>query len=221
MMKYEDSASFVYSIAKRARKYYLGLTTATQDVEDFLKTEYGKAVLTNSSVQILLKQGTAEVDIVGETFFLSEGERELLLAADVGEGLFFAGKNHVAMKVIAAPFEHQLITSNPEELMKRQQAQQQQAQVAPKIPLPTMPQFQAPPPTNTFKPPVAQATPSAQSVPSVNVTQPVISTHPAAPVSQTTVPSQSTVNTQGAPASPSQSPVSPSSTKNPYSSPIP
>jgi len=120
MMKYEDSASFVYSIAKRARKYYLGLTTATQDVEDFLKTDYGKAVLTNSSIQILLKQGTAEVDLVGGTFYLSEGERELLLSADIGEGLFFAGQNHVAIKVLAAPFEHELITSNPEELMNQQ-----------------------------------------------------------------------------------------------------
>src|SRR6478672_9594154 len=115
MMKYEDSASFVYSIAKRARKYYLGLTTATQDVEDFLKTDYGKAVLTNSSIQILLKQGTAEVDMVGETFYLSEGERELLLSANIGEGLFFAGQSHVAIKVMAAPFEHEIITSNPAE----------------------------------------------------------------------------------------------------------
>lgn len=121
MMKYEDSASFVYSIAKRARKYYLGLTTATQDVEDFMSTNYGKAVLTNSSIQILLKQGTAEVDKIGETFFLSEGEKSLLLSADVGEGLFFAGQNHVAIKVFAAPFEHELITSNPQERLKQQQ----------------------------------------------------------------------------------------------------
>lgn len=121
MMKYPDSASFVYSIAKRARKYYLGLTTATQDVEDFLKNEYGKAVLTNSSIQVLLKQGTAEVDMIAETFYLSEGEKALLLSSDVGEGLFFAGQNHVAMKVFAAPFEHELITSNPIELLKRQQ----------------------------------------------------------------------------------------------------
>lgn len=121
MMKYQDSASFVYSIAKRARKYYLGLTTATQDVEDFLKNEYGKAVLTNSSIQVLLKQGTAEVDMIAETFYLSEGEKALLLSSDVGEGLFFAGQNHVAMKVFAAPFEHELITSNPIELLKRQQ----------------------------------------------------------------------------------------------------
>lgn len=121
MMKYQDSASFVYSIAKRARKYYLGMTTATQDVEDFLKNEYGKAVLTNSSIQILLKQGTAEVDMIANTFYLSEGEKALLLSSDVGEGLFFAGQNHVAMKVFAAPFEHELITSNPVELMKRQE----------------------------------------------------------------------------------------------------
>ena len=122
MMKYQDSAQFVYSIAKRARKYFLGMTTATQDVEDFLKNEYGKAVLTNSSIQVLLKQGTAEVDMIAETFYLSEGEKALLLSADVGEGLFFAGQNHVAMKVFAAPFEHELITSNPYELMKRQEA---------------------------------------------------------------------------------------------------
>lgn len=116
MMKYPDSASFVYGIAKRARKYFLGLTTATQDVEDFLSTDYGKAVLTNSSIQILLKQGTAEVDLITKTFYLSEGEKELLLSADIGEGLFFAGQNHVAIKVIGAPFEHTLITSNPAEL---------------------------------------------------------------------------------------------------------
>lgn len=124
MMKYEDSASFVYSVAKRARKYYLGMTTATQDVEDFIKTDYGKAILTNSSIQVLLKQGTAEVDMIAQTFYLSEGEKALLLSADVGEGLFFAGQNHVAMKAFAAPFEHELITSNPMEILKRQQAQQ-------------------------------------------------------------------------------------------------
>ncbi|HSA84477.1 MAG TPA: DUF87 domain-containing protein [Patescibacteria group bacterium] len=125
MMQYEDSASFVFSIAKRARKYYLGLTTATQDVEDFLGTDYGKAVLTNSSIQILLKQGTAEVETIGETFFLSEGEKSLLLSADVGEGLFFAGQNHVAIKVFAAPFEHELITSNPKEVLEQRELAKQ------------------------------------------------------------------------------------------------
>ncbi len=119
MMKYEDSASFVYGIAKRARKYYLGLTTATQDVEDFLSTDYGKAVLSNSSLQLLLKQGTSEVDLVAKTFYLTEGEKELLLSANIGEGLFFAGQNHVAIRVVAAPFEHEMITTNPAEMQKQ------------------------------------------------------------------------------------------------------
>lgn len=137
MMKYPDSASFVYSIAKRARKYYLGLTTVTQDVEDFLSTDYGKAVLTNSSLQMLLKQGTAEVDIVSKTFYLSEGEKELLLSADIGEGLFFAGQSHVAMKVIAAPFEHEIITSNPVEVMTLEK-QKNQATDNPAAPQPAV-----------------------------------------------------------------------------------
>lgn len=148
MMKFEDSASFVYSIAKRARKYFLGMTTATQDVEDFLKTGYGKAVLTNSSIQILLKQGTAEVDMIAETFYLSEGEKALLLSADVGEGLFFAGQNHVAMKTFAAPFEHELITSNPMELLKRQQKQEAMALIH-KSPADTSSSTSSPKPSTT------------------------------------------------------------------------
>ncbi len=126
VMQYEDSANFIYGIAKRARKYFLGLTTATQDVEDFLATNYGKAVLTNSSLQILLKQSTASIDAVTNTFYLSAGEKQMLMAASVGEGLFFAGQSHVAMQVVAAPFEHQIITSNPEEVLARQQAEQEQ-----------------------------------------------------------------------------------------------
>src|SRR5260221_4539897 len=120
LMKHEDSASFMYGIAKRARKYYLGLTTATQDVQDFLSTDYGRAILSNSSIQILLKQSTTEIDTVARVFYLSDGEKELLLASNVGEGLFFAGQNHVAMQIVAAPFEHTIITSNPEDLQKQQ-----------------------------------------------------------------------------------------------------
>lgn len=127
VMKYEDSASFIFGVAKRARKYFLGLTTATQDVEDFLSTEYGRAILSNSSVQILLKQGASSIDAVNETFFLSAGERQLLLSAGVGEGLFFAGQNHVAIQVVSAPFEHEIITSNPEEILARQKREQEAA----------------------------------------------------------------------------------------------
>lgn len=120
LMKYQDSASFVFGIAKRARKYYLGLTTATQDVQDFLSTDYGKAVLSNSSIQILLKQSPTEIDQVAQIFYLSDQERNLLLSANVGEGLFFAGQSHVAIQVVAAPFEDKIITSNPEQILQMQ-----------------------------------------------------------------------------------------------------
>ena len=120
MMQYPDSANFLYSIAKRARKYFLGLTTITQDVEDFLAGDHGKAIVTNSAIQILMKQSTAAIDKVAQTFYLSEGEKHLLLSADVGEGLFFAGANHVAVRVIASPEEHQLITTKPQEILKQQ-----------------------------------------------------------------------------------------------------
>jgi type IV secretory pathway VirB4 component len=118
MMRYDDSASFVYGIAKRARKYYLGLTTATQDVQDFLSTDYGKAVLSNSSIQILLKQSPSEIDSVTKLFYLTNGEKQLLLSSGVGEGLFFAGQSHVAIRSIAAPYEHAIITSSPEEILQ-------------------------------------------------------------------------------------------------------
>jgi len=118
LLQREDSARFIYGIAKRARKYYLGLTTISQDVDEFLKSEYGKAIVTNSSIQVLLKQHPAAIDIVADTFYLSEGEKRLLLSADKGEGLFFAGSNHVAIKSVASEAEHKLITTNPEELLK-------------------------------------------------------------------------------------------------------
>ncbi len=121
MMQYPDSASFLRGIVKRGRKYYLGVTTITQDVDDFLETPFGKEIVTNSSIQILLKQHSAAIDQIGEVFYLSEGEKQLLLSADKGEGIFFAGQNHVAIRVIASDEEHKLITSNPEEVMKMKQ----------------------------------------------------------------------------------------------------
>ncbi len=121
-MKHPDSASFIYSMVKRARKYYLAITTITQDVEDFLHTDFGKAIVTNASIQFLMKQSTASVPVLAETFYLSQGERQLLVTADVGEGIFFAGQNHVALRVVASDEEHTLITTNPEEVMARRQA---------------------------------------------------------------------------------------------------
>lgn len=120
-MKHQDSASFIHSMAKRARKYYLGITTITQDVEDFLQNDYGKAIVSNSSIQFLMKQSTASVPALTQTFYLSEGERQLLMAADVGEGIFFAGQNHVALRVVASQDEHVIITTNPEEILKKKE----------------------------------------------------------------------------------------------------
>jgi type IV secretory pathway VirB4 component len=122
MMGHEDSAKFLYSLAKRARKYYLGLTTVTQDVEDFLGSKYGKAIVTNSSIQMLLRQSPASIDLVADTFNLTEGEKMLLLESEVGEGLFFAGLNHVAIKVLASYAEDQLITTNPQQLEQLEDA---------------------------------------------------------------------------------------------------
>jgi conjugal transfer ATP-binding protein TraC len=118
-MKSPDSASFLHSMVKRARKYYLGVTTITQDVEDFLHNDYGRAIVTNASIQFLMKQSTASIPILAETFYLSQGERQLLVSSDVGEGIFFAGQNHVALRVVASKDEHKVITTNPEELVKR------------------------------------------------------------------------------------------------------
>jgi len=122
LMKSEDSATFLYSIAKRARKYFLGLTTITQDVEDFLKSDHGKAIVSNASIQVLMKQSSSAIEKLATTFFLSQGERHLLLTAEVGEALFFAGQNHVAIKVVASPEEHALVTTNPQEILARQKA---------------------------------------------------------------------------------------------------
>lgn len=118
LMQYEDSAKFLFSMAKRARKYYLGLTTITQDVEDFLDSKWGKAIVTNSSLQFLMKQSPAAIDKVVDVFKLTEGEKYLLLECEVGDGLFFVGQNHVAIHIAASYTENQLITTSPKELLE-------------------------------------------------------------------------------------------------------
>ncbi len=120
MMKYPDTAQFLWSVVKRSRKYFLGLTTITQDVEDFLSQDIGKAIVTNSALQLLLKQSPAAIDKVGEVFYLSQGEKNLLLAANVGEGIFFAGPHHAPIRIAASADEYQLITSKPQDLVAKQ-----------------------------------------------------------------------------------------------------
>ncbi|OGF63196.1 conjugal transfer protein TraC [Candidatus Giovannonibacteria bacterium RIFCSPHIGHO2_01_FULL_45_33] len=128
IMKNEDGASFLFGIAKRARKYFLGLATVTQDVTDFLSSPYGKPLITNSSIQILLRQAPASIDILKETFNLTDEEKFLLLESDVGEGIFFAGLKHVAIKILASYTEDQLITSDPAQLLAIKKAKQDFAQ---------------------------------------------------------------------------------------------
>ena len=116
-MKSEDTASFLFGLAKRGRKYFLGLATITQDVEDFLRSPYGLPIVTNSSMQFLLKQSPAAIDALQKIFNLTNEEKYLLLESGVGEGIFFAGLKHVAIKVIASYTEDQIITSDPSQLL--------------------------------------------------------------------------------------------------------
>lgn len=113
LMKYDDSASFLFSLAKRARKYYLGLTTITQDVEDFMSSKMGRAIVMNSSMQLLLKQSSAAVDVLSDVFKLTSAERQLLSSLPVGQGLFFAGQSHVHIQIVASETETGLITTSP------------------------------------------------------------------------------------------------------------
>jgi len=122
MMQNDDAASFIFGIAKRCRKYYTGLTTITQDISDFLSSRYGKPIVTNASLQLLLKQSPASVDLLKETFYLTDHEKFLLLESGLGEGIFFAGPKHAAIKVIASYSEDQIITSDPKQLLDIEKA---------------------------------------------------------------------------------------------------
>ncbi len=138
MMKSDDTASFLYSMAKRGRKYYLGLATITQDVDDFLRSPYGLPMITNSSIQLLLKQSPTSIDNLQKTFNLSDEEKYLLLESDVGEGIFFAGLKHVAIKIIASYTEDQIITSDPSQVLalRRQRAAAAETGGSPATPAP-------------------------------------------------------------------------------------
>jgi type IV secretory pathway VirB4 component len=127
LMQTEDGASFLYGIAKRARKYWLGVTTLSQDIGDFMKSGYGQPIITNSSLQILLKQSPATIDVVQKAFNLTEEEKYLLLESEVGEGVFFAGQKHVAIKTVGSYAEDQIITTSPEEIIKIEKAKKELA----------------------------------------------------------------------------------------------
>lgn len=128
MLGYEESAQFLFSMAKRARKYYLGVTTITQDISDFLNSKYGKPIVTNSSLQLLLRQSPAAIDLLGQVFYLTNQEKFRLLESDVGEGIFFAGLKHVALKVVSSYAEDQIITSDPQQVLAIEAAKQELAE---------------------------------------------------------------------------------------------
>jgi conjugal transfer ATP-binding protein TraC len=125
LMQQEDSAKFVFALVKRCRKYWLGVTTITQDVNDFLRSPYGQAIVTNSAIQLLMKQSSASVDLIQETFNLTDGEKYLLLESGVGEGIFFAGDKHAAIKVVASYTEDQIVTTNPQQLLEIEAAKKE------------------------------------------------------------------------------------------------
>lgn len=125
LMLNEDSAKFIYALVKRCRKYYLGVTTITQDVNDFLQNRYGQAIINNSAMAILMKQAPAAIDLVGKTFALTEGEKYVLLESGVGEGIFFAGSKHAAIKVVASLTEDQIITTDPKQRMEIEAAKKE------------------------------------------------------------------------------------------------
>jgi type IV secretory pathway VirB4 component len=128
LMQNEDSAKFIFALVKRCRKYYLGVTTITQDVNDFLLSPYGQAIVNNSALQILMKQSPAAIERVQKTFLLTEGEKYLLLECGLGEGIFFAGNRHAAIKVVASYAEDQLITTDPKQLLEIEAAKKEFAE---------------------------------------------------------------------------------------------
>jgi conjugal transfer ATP-binding protein TraC len=125
LMQAEDSAKFIFALVKRCRKYYMGVTTITQDVNDFLTSPYGQAIVTNSSIQLLLKQSPASIDLIGKTFLLTQSEKYLLLESGRGEGIFFAGQKHAAIQVVASYAEDQIVTTDPKQLLQIEQSKKE------------------------------------------------------------------------------------------------
>ena len=169
LMQHEDSARFLYGIVKRARKYYLGVTTITQDVEDFVESPFGKPIITNSSLQMLLKQSPTTVDNLQKLFYLTDGEKYVLLNSDIGQGILFAGYKHVAVEIIASPEEAKLITTKPQELVNKEiQVKSATVTAVEPAPEPTAPPEEAtpaPPPADSTITLASEPTPTPEEKP--------------------------------------------------------
>ncbi|MDO8648293.1 MAG: ATP-binding protein [Candidatus Peregrinibacteria bacterium] len=205
LMQHEDSARFLYGLVKRARKYFLGITTITQDVEDFVNSPFGKPILTNSSLQILLRQSPTAIDNMQKLFYLTEGEKYLLLNSGVGQGIFFAGNKHVAIQVVASPEETRIVTTKPEEVLAKIQEQhakdletieaQKTAAPLPSAPVKSILQ----PPTPPVTPPAEATTPP--EAPAAKPPEPPQAAA-AAPASETPPPSSPSAPPQSEPTPP-------------------
>lgn len=165
IMQTEDGASFLFGLCKRARKYWLGVTTITQDVSDFMASDYGRPIITNSSLQLLMKQSPATIDELKKTFNLTEGEKNMLLGSAVGEGIFIAGQKRVALKVVASYTEDQIITSAPEEVQKIKQAKRQLKAASAVSQGRTEPSVAPEPPEEPTEPPAPPAEPQPPQTP--------------------------------------------------------
>ncbi|MCX6809186.1 MAG: DUF87 domain-containing protein [Candidatus Berkelbacteria bacterium] len=220
LMQYPDSAKYLYSLAKRARKYFLGLTIISQDVEDFLGSEQGRAVLNNSSLQILLKQSPAAVEKLADVFHLTEGEKFLLLESDVGEGLFFAGASHVAIKVVASYAEDQIITTDPRQLLEQKEVKAEEGKMTGQEISADQPLAEAvnsQPPVSSFQQPVTsqpvtsdQRPVTSSAAPQVVQAPAAMATPPQAPPQQSAVSSQQSVASQPVASQPATQPPAPS-----------
>jgi len=121
IMQYEQSAKFLFWLVKRARKYYLWVTTITQDVDDFLSSKYWKPIVTNSAMQVLLKQSPSSMELLQKTFNLTEWEKYLLMNSSVWQWIFFAWQKHAAIQITASYNEDKIITTNPEDKVKNKE----------------------------------------------------------------------------------------------------
>ncbi|HSX14802.1 MAG TPA: DUF87 domain-containing protein [Candidatus Saccharimonadales bacterium] len=188
LMKYEDSANFMFSLAKRARKYYLGLTTISQDVEDFLSNRMGRAVVSNSSLQLLLKQAPSAVDIVGQTFKLTDEEAKRLSQFPIGEGLFFAGLNHIIIRILASATEAQLITTNPQQLAEQAAAAQAASPTNESTPIPSPADLPPPPEQPSGDAVPAPAQPGTQAAAAIPPAEPPTAQNPPATPAEAPIP---------------------------------
>jgi type IV secretory pathway VirB4 component len=209
LMQFEDSARFLFGIVKRARKYYLGITTITQDIEDFVNSPYGRPIITNSSLQILLRQSASAIDNMQKLFYLTDGEKYVLLNSAIGQGIFFASNKHVAIEILASPEEAAVITTKPEELIAKKAAEAAKKREETILAMkdgrtPEQPLLEGTPGNKDSAAPA-----EGQSAESTGQAQPSVATTEQAPVQQTPAPTATAEPAEATPATTAEKPATP------------